>query len=97
MSRALERDELPPVASASAAAGAARERVLVAVDDEHRTANAPAELPEVVFPIGRPMPASWSDERLRVVSSAQPTPSSIGFVECGSVKHCADEELEEVP
>jgi hypothetical protein len=33
------------------------------------------------------MPASWSASTSGVVSSAQPTASSIGFVECGSVKH----------
>ena len=39
---------------------------------------------------------AWSTSIFGVVSSAQPTESSIGFVECGSVKHCAEEEREEV-
>ena len=85
----------PPVASASAApAACACDRVVVAVHDEHRAAHAPRELPRLAR-----APASRRGARRcsvsGVVSSPQPTQSSICFVECGSGKQLPEEELEE--
>ena len=88
MSGALERDELPARRLGERyASRVGVERILVAVDDEHRTANAPAELPEVAADRQVDAGVVVREHVGGRVSSAQPTASSIGFVECGSVKH----------
>ena len=75
-------------------AARAGDRVVGALDHEHRAADARAQRRGP-----RPRPSSSISSAATsvsgVVSRPQPTQSSIGFVECGSVNIWREEELEE--
>ena len=74
------------ISASACARGVGLDRVLVAVDHEHRNRDPFADRPHRLALAGK-RPSSMATNVDGSISRPQPTKSSICFVECGSVKN----------